>query len=78
MRFYGFVRVSSKGQKDKYGPKNQRDDMQKFVETWPDGPHPIAHIEPVVERATSWERVAWQAAITEGIRAFSIGEVDAY
>ena len=58
MRFYGFIRVSSKGQKDRYGPRNQREDMEKFAATWSDGPHFIVHIEPVVERATAWERIA--------------------
>ena len=78
MRFYGFIRVSSKGQKDKYSPKNQQQDLERFVETWQNGPHSIVHIAPVIERATSWERVAWGQAIAEGISWFRTGKVEAF
>ena len=78
MRSYGFARVSSKGQKDRYGPASQQRDLERFCQTWPDGPHTIVHTEPVVESATHWERPLWEQAIGEGITAYRQGLVDAF
>ena len=80
LKFYCFIRESSPGQKDKYGPKAQWRDFGKFCHVWPGGPH---HTEKqftrtVIESATKWERPLWQQAITEGIRCFKAGLVDAF
>lgn len=80
LKFYCFIRESSPGQQDKYGPKAQWRDFEKFCHVWPGGPH---HIEKqftrtVIESATKWERPLWQQAITEGIRCFKAGLVDAF
>lgn len=78
LRFYCFLRESSHGQKDKYGPLAQRRDMEKFAATWPGGPHIIKFSRTVIESATKWQRPIWEQAITEGIRCFKAGEVNAF
>lgn len=80
LRFYCFIRESSRGQKDKYGPKAQWRDLEKFSLAWPGGPHRISEqfSATVIESATKWERPAWEQAIVQGITAFRQGLIDAF
>lgn len=80
LRFYCFIRESSPGQKDKYGPKAQWRDFEKFSLQWPGGPHPISEqfSATIIESATKWERPAWEQAIIKGITAFRQGLIDAF
>jgi len=80
LRFYCFIRESSPGQKDKYGPKTQWRDFEKFSLAWPGGPHRISEqfSATVIESATKWERPAWEEAVIQGITAFRQGLIDAF
>ncbi len=80
LRFYCFLRESSLVQKDRYGPKTQWRDFERFVQNWPRGPHYVRSEDSstVIESASRWNRPIWEQAIAEGIRRFKAGIVDAF
>jgi len=80
MRFYCFLRESSAGQQDRYGPKTQWRDFERFIQNWPEGPHYIRTEDSstVIESASKWNRPIWEQAIAEGIQRFKAGLVDGF
>ncbi len=80
MKFYCFIRESSRGQKDRYGPTAQWRDMESFAQSWPGGPHLVSResCDVIIESATEWERPLWQQAISRAIDHYKAGQVDAF
>ena len=80
MRLFGIIRVSGPKQKDKYGPKAQWRDFEKFAAIWPNGPHYLSSEDSatVVESASEWNRPMWEQVVAEGIRRFRAGLIDAF
>jgi DNA invertase Pin-like site-specific DNA recombinase len=78
LNFYRLLRVSSEGQKDRYGLPVQERATEDFVARLPNGPHGIADTAVVVESAGGWIRQDWANAISEGLRRFRNGEVNAF
>ena len=77
MRFYCLLRESSDPQERKKGLTRQWRQLNRFIETWPDGPHTIEHHVQVIESASHGSRWEWQEAVEQGIKLYKDGAGDA-
>jgi len=78
LNFYRLLRVSSEGQKDRYGLPVQERATEDFVARLPNGPHRIVDTAVVVESAGGWIRQDWANALSEGLRRVRNREVNAF
>jgi len=76
MRFYALLRESSDPQGRKKGLSRQWRQLNRFVETWPGGPHTIEHHAQIIESASQGSRHEWQEATERGIGLFRQGTID--
>jgi hypothetical protein len=65
--FYRLLRVSSQGQRDRYGLPAQCSTTEVYMAKLPNGPHSIGETATVIERATAWTRDDWEAAVSRGV-----------
>jgi len=77
MILYALLRESSGPQERKKGLARQWRQINRFAETWPGGPHAIYQLHAqVIESASQRGRLAWQAAINQGVELYRRGAFD--